>query len=153
MPASTVAALALLAVVVLVAAVVVVRARTELRWYRQDHPYGEADVVAARADSLARSQSVVRGKVKEHLAPLLPEFAAEFEGRDARFLGSPVDFVVFDGLDEGEVRRVVFVEVKTGTSGLSRRERLVRDAVEDGRVEWRVLRLDGDSAVPARELG
>jgi len=32
--------------------------------------------------------------------------------KDARFLGTPLDFIVFDGLDEGEVRRIVFVEVR-----------------------------------------
>ena len=56
--------------------------------------------------------------------------------REARFLGSPVDFVVFDGLETGTVRQVVFVEVKTGGAGLSERERLVRDAVRGRRVDW-----------------
>ncbi|MEE8134938.1 MAG: Holliday junction resolvase-like protein, partial [Gemmatimonadales bacterium] len=60
----------------------------------------------------------------------------EFDPRDARFLGSPVDLVVFDGLSEGKVRRVVFVEVKTGQSHLSGRERQVRDVVVARSVEW-----------------
>jgi predicted Holliday junction resolvase-like endonuclease len=47
------------------------------------------------------------------MAALLPEFCEEFNSRDARFLGSPLDFVVFRRLEEGdEVRRIVFVEVK-----------------------------------------
>jgi predicted Holliday junction resolvase-like endonuclease len=64
-----------------------------------------------------------------------------FNPRDARFLGSPVDLIVFDGLADDEVRRVVLVEVKTGNAGLTSRERLVRDAVRAGRVEWVELRL------------
>ena len=64
----------------------------------------------------------------------------EANPKDAQFLGRPVDFVVFDGLDEGEVRRIVFVEVKTGVSTLTTRERRVRDAVRAGRVEWQELR-------------
>jgi hypothetical protein len=60
----------------------------------------------------------------------------------ARFLGSPIDFVVFAGLDEGEeCRDVVLVEVKTGKSALSKRERQVRDAVEAGRVSYRLIRI------------
>ena len=47
-----------------------------------------------------------------------------------------MDFVVFDGLDEGALRRVVFVEVKTGDADLSPRERQVRDAVQGREVEW-----------------
>jgi len=91
-------------------------------------------VRAARRDAVRRSASVTTGKVFEQLVPWLPDF--DFNPRDARFLGSPVDFVVFDGLDDGEVRRIVFVEVKTGGAGLSTRERRVRDAIRAGRIEW-----------------
>jgi predicted Holliday junction resolvase-like endonuclease len=89
---------------------------------------------AARRDAVRRSAAVTAGKVFEQLVPWLPDFA--FDPRDARFLGSPVDFVVFDGLSTGEVRRVVFVEVKTASASLSTRERRVRDAILNGRVEW-----------------
>lgn len=96
---------------------------------------------ALRRDAVARSEAVTTGKISEQLLPFLPDFP--FNPRDARFLGSPVDLVVFDGLAEERVRRVVLVEVKTGTAGLTGRERLVRDAVRDGRVEWMELRLGG----------
>ncbi len=90
-----------------------------------------------RQDAIQRSQSVTTGKIVEHLVPYLPNF--NFNPKDARFLGSPVDFVVFDGLndeDEDHIRNVVFIEVKTGMSVLTRRERLVRDAIKAGRVRW-----------------
>jgi len=92
-----------------------------------------------REDAIIRSQAVITGRVSEQLLPFLPGFG--FNPKDARFLGSPVDFVVFDGLDEGALRRVVFVEVKTGNSDLSPRERQVRDAVQDREVEWLELRV------------
>ncbi len=118
--------------------------------YRARHKYTDADLVEARKDSITRSRSVVSGKVQEHLAPLFPEFLSQFNPRDARFIGTPLDFVVFDGLDDGDVRRVVFVEVKTGKATLASRERHVRDAVEAGRVEFQLMRLPG-GACP--ELG
>lgn len=93
---------------------------------------------AIRRDAVQRSAFVTRGKVTEHLVPYLPDF--EFNPRDARFLGSPIDFVVFDGLTQGTLRDVVFVEVKTGRAALTGRERLVRDAVESGRVRWAEVR-------------
>jgi predicted Holliday junction resolvase-like endonuclease len=84
---------------------------------------------------------VVAGKATEHLAPLLPGF--DFDPRDARFLGSPIDFIVFDGLSEGELHEIVFVEVKTGPEAvLSSRERRVRDAVDAGRVRFLEVRID-----------
>ncbi len=94
---------------------------------------------AVRRDTLQRSLAVTAGKVFEQLVPYLPGFP--FNPKDARFLGSPVDFVVFDGLNDGDVRRVVFLEVKTGASELSPRERRVRDAVRNAQVEWLELRI------------
>lgn len=75
----------------------------------------------------------------EQLLPILPDFP--FHPRDARFLGAPVDLVIFDGLDAGQLQRIVFVEVKTGGSGLSKRERQVRDVVQAGRVTWQEIRV------------
>lgn len=95
-----------------------------------------------RRDASRRSAAVTAGLVYEQLVPWLPGF--KFDPRDARFLGSPVDFVVFDGLSAGTVRRVVFVEMKTGRSDLSTRERRVRDAIVAGRVEWIEHRADAD---------
>jgi predicted Holliday junction resolvase-like endonuclease len=94
---------------------------------------------AIRQDAIQRSLAVTVGKVSEQLVPYLPDF--HFNPKDVRFLGSPVDLVVFDGLDAGAVRRVIFIEVKTGASGLSTRERQVRDAIQAGNVEWTELRV------------
>ena len=98
---------------------------------------------AVRRDAVLRSEAVTVGKVSEQLLPFFPEF--RFNPRDARFLGAPVDLVVFDGLAEGRCERVVFVEVKTRRSTLTTRERLVRDAVQAGRVAWLELRVGGGS--------
>jgi predicted Holliday junction resolvase-like endonuclease len=92
-----------------------------------------------REDAVQRSLAVTAGKVHEQLIPYLPAFP--YNPKDARFLGSPVDLVVFDGLAEGRVRRIVFVEVKTGGAGLTGRERMVREAVREGEVEWVELRV------------
>jgi predicted Holliday junction resolvase-like endonuclease len=97
-----------------------------------------------RRDAIQRSQSVTVGKITEHIVPFLPDFP--YNPKDARFIGSPVDFIVFDGLDAEDVRGVVFVEVKTGTATLSTRERRVRNAVQEGQVSWLEIR-------PSMELG
>src|SRR5512134_3249290 len=98
----------------------------------------------ARHDAIARSQAVIAAKVQEQLVPFLPGFG--FSPKDARFLGSPVDLVVFDGLDTGTLRRVVFIEVKTGGATLTMRERQLRAAIAEKRVEWRELRLPGQES-------
>ena len=97
-----------------------------------------------RREAVSQSRAVTRGQVFEQFAAYFPDF--EFSPKDAQFLGKPVDFVVFDGLDDGELRRIVFVEIKTGAAALSVRERRIRDAIRRGAVEWRELRLGGDQA-------
>src|SRR5204863_9783322 len=94
---------------------------------------------AIRQDAIQGSHAETVGKVHEQLVPYLPDF--RFNPKDARFLGTPVDLVVFDGLGEGQVRRVVFIEVKTGEGALSVRERQVRDVVQARLVDWIELRV------------
>ena len=97
-----------------------------------------------RKDAIEKSRAVILGKVTEHIVPFFPGF--QHNPKDARFIGTPVDFVVFDGLDDGEVRKVTFVEVKTGASSLSTRERQIRNTIKQRSVEWEELRIP--SALP-----
>jgi len=91
-----------------------------------------------RQDAVKKSEAVTRGKITEHIIPYFPDF--EYNPKDARFLGTPVDFIVFDGLSEGKMNRVVFVEVKTGKTGaLSPREKLVRDCIGRGKVSYEII--------------
>lgn len=105
------------------------------RWRHQ----AEADI---RRDAVRRSSAVVSGKVSEHLAPYMDAFP--YNPKDARFLGSPVDLLVFDGLSDDGLREIVFLEIKSGGSSLTGRERRVRDAVVAGRVSWREFRVGGE---------
>jgi predicted Holliday junction resolvase-like endonuclease len=84
------------------------------------------------------------------MAPLLPEFP--FSPADARFIGNPIDFVVFDGYtcakdDKGDTVSVVLVEVKKGKGRLTREEGLIKKAVEEGRVSWRTVVLKDEDGV------
>ncbi|WP_241241256.1 Holliday junction resolvase-like protein [Thermotoga sp. 38H-to] len=85
-----------------------------------------------RKDAIDKSKSVIMGPIPEHLIPFFPEFRYNpKDTRFTRFIGTPEDFVVFGGLSEGNVKKIVFVEVKTGKTGnLTTRERQVRDMVE-----------------------
>lgn len=95
---------------------------------------------AIRQDAIQKSKAVTLGKVTEQFIPYFPNF--HYNPKDARFLGSPIDLLVFDGLDEGALRKIVLIEVKTGGSNLSTRERQIRDVVQAGKVTWEELRLE-----------
>lgn len=92
-----------------------------------------------RADAIKRSSAVVSGKVTEHLMPYMGIFP--YNPKDARFLGAPIDLIVFDGLSEGNLQEIIFLEVKTGASSLSARERQIREIVSSRRVSWREFRV------------
>lgn len=93
-----------------------------------------------RAQALEQSRAVIRGQVSEQLVPMFEAFP--FDAADARFLGHPIDFIVFDGLsEEADDLEVVLVEVKTGRARLTAREAAIREAVEAGRVRFEVVRV------------
>ena len=92
-----------------------------------------------RAGAVTMSRAVLRGQAAEQMMPFVDGFP--FDPNDARFLGHPLDYVIFDGLGgDGDVS-VVFVEVKTGGARLSAREKRVRQAIEAGRVRFEIVRL------------
>ena len=97
-----------------------------------------------RQDAIAKSQSTLVGKITEHFIPFLPDFI--YNPKDARFLGSPIDYLIFDGLSEDELRKIILVEIKTNLGSLTRRERQIRDVVQAGKVEWIQLKRNIDIA-------
>jgi predicted Holliday junction resolvase-like endonuclease len=94
------------------------------------------------ARSGTRSQAVLRGQIAEHLVPLSAADEWGFDLADARFLGQPIDFIVFDGYTDvragrrSRLEEIVFVDVKTGHAALSTVERRIRTCVEAGRVRF-----------------
>jgi predicted Holliday junction resolvase-like endonuclease len=54
-----------------------------------------------------------------------------------RFIGSPIDMIVFPGLAKGDPEEIVILEVKSGKSaGLTAVQKKIRQLVEDGMVRW-----------------
>ncbi len=94
-----------------------------------------------RRDAIKRSRSVIGGQLAEQVAPFLPGFPCN--PGDARFIGKPVDFIAFPGLTEDNtVHEVLLIEVKTGKSSLSGREKEVKRAVTEGRVRYVEYRVE-----------
>ena len=123
-----------------VVALVVVGSLSAIIGYLVARVRGALDIRRARKDALSKGRATIRGQVAEQLAPLADGFP--FAPGDARFLGAPIDYVVFDRLgEEGAPIDVVLVEVKTGRAKLSTNEKRVRDAIEAGRVRFEIVRL------------
>ncbi len=78
-------------------------------------------------------------------APIFKVFG--YNPSDARFIGDPVDYVIFDGYTQIRERRedrpirVVLADVKTGGAGLTYEQRRIRLGAERGLVEFREIRM------------
>ena len=99
-------------------------------------------------DALNQSRTVLKGKIGEQMSPLLPEFYSKYEPADARFLGSPIDFVIFknlskfDNKEKREPIEVVLLEIKTGKKGLDPNQNAIKKAVQEGKVTFDVIKPD-----------
>jgi len=84
---------------------------------------------------LKQSRAVLGGLVSEQMAPLLPGFP--FDPGDCRFVGKPVDFIIFKGMNEKEISEVVFLEIKSGSGrNLNEQEKKLRDVIQSRKVSW-----------------
>ena len=105
----------------------------QLKWNQREK------VELARKDTSERQRTVIKGQISEVLAPWSIESVNSV--KELSFLGSPIDFVGFKGLDgEGEID-IKFIEVKSGKSRLNKNQRRIRDAVAAKRVEWVEVRV------------
>ena len=95
-----------------------------------------------RKDAIVRSRSVIGGQFAENLAPFLPKFP--FLPTECKFLGKPIDLIVFKGMDEKDINEVVFVEVKSGNAKLNSQEKKLKETIEKKRVRWEEYRIPED---------
>lgn len=98
-----------------------------------------------RKEAIKSSKDTINGQNMEKMIPLFKDFPYNIQ--DLRFLGSPIDYIVFDGLhdktfgDKSRKVEIVIAEVKTGESRQTIRQRAIKEAVKDCRIrfeEWRV---------------
>lgn len=104
-------------------------------------------LISAQKRSVNTSRAVLKGKMAEQMAPIMPEF--QYLPSDAKFLGDPVDYVVFDGytdLRDGQGRaediEVVLIDIKSGGARLTKGQQAIAQAIRDGRVRFETVRID-----------
>jgi len=101
----------------------------------------------AQKRSVNTSRAVLKGKMAEQFAPILPEF--QYLPSDAKFLGDPVDYVVFDGYTDfrdgdgtADDIEVILLDIKSGGARLSKGQQAIAQAVREGRIRFETLRID-----------
>jgi predicted Holliday junction resolvase-like endonuclease len=99
-----------------------------------------------RKEVLDSSRAALKGRISEQIVPFLEQF--KYNPSDARFIGSPIDYVIFDGytnVKEGTGEQpitVVLADVKCGKSAsLTYGQRKIKEAVEQNRVKWETITI------------
>lgn len=122
------------------------RKNLEEHYNDQMEIWKKGELERAVKDSVNKSRSILRGKTTEQLVPLTEEFLKEFIPSDAKFLGSPIDYVIFSGagsITDGEEKdiEIIFMDIKTGKARLTKVQRAIKKAVEEKRIRWKTLEL------------
>ena len=79
-----------------------------------------------------------KGKIVEGLIPVMKGFGYEME--DCRFLANPIDYIIFEGMSQGSVDHITFMDIKAGKSAdLDTHQRKIRDAIKNNDVKFEVL--------------
>ncbi len=107
-------------------------------WLEVERQVLEQEREGIRRAAVTQSRAVLGGKFVEQLAPYMPEF--RYDPTEARFIGSPIDLVIFPGLATGDPREIVIMEIKTGRNcQLTPQEKKIRQLIEDGMVRWELI--------------
>jgi predicted Holliday junction resolvase-like endonuclease len=108
------------------------------QWQESELKLWQAERERGRREAVSQSRAVLGGKFTEQLAPYLPEF--KYDPTEARFIGSPIDLIVFPGLASGNPQEIVIIEIKSGKSRqLTPQGRKIRQLIEDGMVRWELI--------------
>ena len=99
-----------------------------------------------RKDAINRSRNTIMGKLWETIAPYIPNF--KYNPADMKFMGAPIDYIIFEGMKEKDIKKVIFLEVKSGNSRLNAQERKLKEAIQNKRVKWEEFRLDDICSSP-----
>lgn len=104
--------------------------------------FWEKELPRFKQEAIAKSRAVIGGQFSEQLAPYLPDF--KYLPTECRFLGKPIDLIVFKGMDEKSIDEIIFVEIKSGDSKLSAHEKNLKDAILAKKVKWEEYRIPKD---------
>jgi predicted Holliday junction resolvase-like endonuclease len=95
--------------------------------------------VKDRQSSIRQSKASILGHVKEQLAPISPWFP--YHIKDMVFIGKGFDYLVLDGLSEGKLNQIVFLEIKSWSSTQNRNEKQIENVIDAKVVKYEIIRL------------
>lgn len=109
----------------------------------------DIEIKEAKKRSNNMQRNVLKGQIGEQFTPFIADFP--YNPADCRFMGEPIDYVIFHNLhacSEGSVPiedvKVIFAEVKTGKAKLNPRQKILRQVIENKQFSFEELRIKTD---------
>lgn len=56
------------------------------------------------------------------------------------FVGKGIDYIIFDGLSSGNLKEIVFLEIKSWSSSQNNNEKAIENIIRQGKVRYEILR-------------
>ncbi len=95
----------------------------------------EQEAEESKKRSLEGSRSAIKGRISENLALIIPDFQKQHPDlkiSEAKFMGEPIDYLFFEGIDKKNITKVIFLEVKSGQrSHLNETETSLKNVIDD----------------------
>jgi len=115
----------------------------QIRHMKHDVAAVQKEVIKEKVKRALLSQrSVIEGHVAE-LFPAFGKIGVNPADLCALVPTRPIDFVVFDGLFQRDcVQRIILLDVKKGSAGLTPLQRTIRDCIDQGKVYFRQETVD-----------
>lgn len=97
--------------------------------------------------ALTGSRNIIKGTMSEKFCPFQPNFI--YSPADCSFLGKPIDFIIFNNIEKYRDNaenvslddiEIVFLEIKTGKSSLTKVEKAIQYAIENKRIRFETYR-------------
>jgi len=59
---------------------------------------------------------------------------------DCRFLAEPIDAIIFDGASKQNIKKITFLEIKTGNASLVSHQKMIKKAIENKNVRSEIIK-------------
>lgn len=92
-----------------------------------------------RQDAVRGSRNAITGEIYEKILPSMPNFP--YAPKDMVFVGKWTDYIIFDGLSEGDLREIIFLEIKSGKSRLNVNEKMIKKILDEKIVRFAEMRV------------
>ena len=92
-----------------------------------------------RQDAVRGSRNAITGEIYEKILPSMPNFP--YAPKDMVFVGKWTDYIIFNGLSEGDLREIIFLEIKSGKSRLNANEKMIKKILDEKIVRFAEMRV------------